>query len=112
MSWRGACFSPGIAATLLGAAALRLLACGDAEVRTVESAAAPAWTPLTPHERIVVAKEPRCERLRKVAVPVLRHRISANFQAAAEGITPEMIIERLVKAIPEPEIAKYVRGKR
>ena len=50
--------------------------------------------------------------VRKVAVPVLRHRISANFQAAAEGITPEMIIERLIKAIPEPEIAKYDRGKR
>ena len=45
--------------------------------------------------------------IRKVAVPVLRHRIAANFQAQAEGFTAESIIERLVKEIPEPTISKY-----
>jgi len=47
------------------------------------------------------------EDIRKVAIPVLRHRISANFQAQAEGYTSESIIQRLVKELPEPRIAKY-----
>jgi MoxR-like ATPase len=42
-------------------------------------------------------------------VPVLRHRIATNFQAQAEGLTSESIIERLVREIPEPEIPKFVR---
>jgi MoxR-like ATPase len=49
------------------------------------------------------------EDIRRVAVPVLRHRIATNFQAQAEGLTSESIIERLVREIPEPEIPKVVR---
>jgi MoxR-like ATPase len=45
--------------------------------------------------------------IRKVAVPVLRHRISTNFQAQANGMTSEKIIEQLLKDIPEPAIEKY-----
>ncbi len=45
--------------------------------------------------------------IRRVAVPVLRHRISPNFQAQAEGYTSDAIIERLVKELPEPKISKY-----
>ncbi len=45
--------------------------------------------------------------IRKVAVPVLRHRISTNFQAQANGMTSEKIIEQLIKDIPEPAIEKY-----
>ena len=45
--------------------------------------------------------------IRKIAVPVLRHRISTNFQAQAEGMDSERIIERLLKEIPEPEIPKF-----
>ncbi len=45
--------------------------------------------------------------IRRVAVPVLRHRISPNFQAQAEGYTSDSIIERLVKEVPEPKISKY-----
>lgn len=45
--------------------------------------------------------------IRKVAIPVLRHRISPNFQAQAEGMTAETIIERLVQTVPEPNIPKY-----
>ena len=47
------------------------------------------------------------EDIRKVAHPVLRHRISTNFQAQAEGMTPETIIDRLLKEIPEPKIEKF-----
>lgn len=49
------------------------------------------------------------EDIRRVAVPVLRHRIATNFQAQAEGLTSESIIERLVKETPEPEIPKFVK---
>ena len=45
--------------------------------------------------------------IRRVAIPVLRHRISPNFQAQAEGYTPESIIDRLVEEVPEPSIPKY-----
>ena len=45
--------------------------------------------------------------IRSVAVPVLRHRISTNFQAQAEGFATEDVIHRLVKEVPEPNIPKY-----
>ncbi|MFM7072664.1 MAG: AAA family ATPase [Planctomycetota bacterium] len=48
--------------------------------------------------------------VRKIAVPVLRHRLSTNFQAQAEGLGSEDVIERLVREIPEPEIAKFASG--
>jgi MoxR-like ATPase len=47
--------------------------------------------------------------IRRIAVPVLRHRIATNFQAQAEGLTSESIIERLVKETPEPDIPKFVK---
>ncbi len=47
------------------------------------------------------------EDVRRVAVPVLRHRISTNFQAQAEGMTSETVIARLLKEIPEPEVPKF-----
>ncbi|HEY4260680.1 MAG TPA: MoxR family ATPase, partial [Schlesneria sp.] len=46
--------------------------------------------------------------IRKVAVPVLRHRLSTNFQAQAEGMTSETVIARLLDEVPEPKIPKYV----
>ena len=45
--------------------------------------------------------------IRRIAVPVLRHRISTNFQAQAEGMVTEDIIARLLEEIPEPNIPKY-----
>ncbi len=45
--------------------------------------------------------------IRRVAIPVLRHRISTNFQAQAEGLVTEDIIGRLLEEIPEPNIPKY-----
>jgi MoxR-like ATPase len=47
------------------------------------------------------------EDVQKVAVPVLRHRVSTNFQAQAEGVSNEDVIARLLKEIPTPEIPKY-----
>ncbi|MDZ4687142.1 MAG: MoxR family ATPase [Planctomycetaceae bacterium] len=45
--------------------------------------------------------------IRQVAVPVLRHRLSTNFQAQAEGMTSESVIARLLDEVPEPTIKKY-----
>jgi MoxR-like ATPase len=47
------------------------------------------------------------EDVRRIAVPVLRHRVSTNFQAQAEGMTTEDIILRLLQEVPEPEIPKF-----
>jgi MoxR-like ATPase len=52
------------------------------------------------------------EDVKKVAVPVLRHRISTNFQAQAEGKTSVAVIEQLLKTIGEPEPPKYDRRRR
>jgi MoxR-like ATPase len=49
------------------------------------------------------------EDVQKVAVPVLRHRVSTNFQAQAEGMNSEDVVRRLLKEIPTPEIPKYER---
>jgi MoxR-like ATPase len=50
--------------------------------------------------------------IKKVAIPVLRHRISANFQAQAEGKTSEDIIEQLLATLADPEPGKYERRKK
>ncbi len=47
------------------------------------------------------------EDVQKVAEPVLRHRISTNFQAQAEGLSTEDLIERLIRETPPPVIPKY-----
>ncbi|MEP7343890.1 MAG: AAA family ATPase [Gemmatimonadaceae bacterium] len=40
--------------------------------------------------------------IRRVALPVLRHRVLPNFAADAEGIGPERVIEEILAATPEP----------
>jgi MoxR-like ATPase len=40
--------------------------------------------------------------IRAVAKPVLRHRVSVSYAAAAERITSDLIVERLLKEIPAP----------
>ncbi len=45
--------------------------------------------------------------VRRVAVPVLRHRLATNFQAQAEGYTTDSLIERLVAETAESAIEKY-----
>jgi MoxR-like ATPase len=46
--------------------------------------------------------------VKEVAIPVLRHRVSTNFQAQAEGMKTEDVIHRLLREVPEPQIPKYV----
>lgn len=47
------------------------------------------------------------EDVQKIAIPVLRHRISTNFQAQAEGMTTDDVVQRLVRETPPPVIPKY-----
>ncbi len=50
--------------------------------------------------------------VKKAAIPVLRHRISANFQAQAEGKSSEDIILQLLQTIGDQEPSKYDKRKR
>jgi MoxR-like ATPase len=52
------------------------------------------------------------EDVKKVAIPVLRHRISTNFQAQAEGKKSEDIIQQLLATVGEPEVGKYEKRRR
>jgi MoxR-like ATPase len=54
------------------------------------------------------------EDVKRAAIPVLRHRIGANFQAQAEGKTSDDIIKELLAVVPTKEPEKYVAmpGKR
>jgi len=45
--------------------------------------------------------------IRKVAVPVLRHRIACNFAAQAAGLDSVRIVQMLIDHVPEPKIPKY-----
>jgi MoxR-like ATPase len=47
------------------------------------------------------------EDVQRVAVPVLRHRLSTNFQAQAEGLTTDDVVARLLKETPVPEVPKF-----
>ena len=40
--------------------------------------------------------------VRRVAYPVLRHRVLTNFAAQAEGVTPERVIADLLEHVPAP----------
>jgi MoxR-like ATPase len=51
------------------------------------------------------------EDIRSVAGPVLRHRIITNFNAEAEGIKPDDIVQRLIKVIPVDENEAMQSGK-
>ncbi|HEX6984322.1 MAG TPA: MoxR family ATPase [Planctomycetaceae bacterium] len=48
------------------------------------------------HGRLHVAEED----VRAVAKPVLRHRIVTNFDAEADGLTPDALVDRLAETIP------------
>jgi MoxR-like ATPase len=45
----------------------------------------------------------QCEDIEALAHPVLRHRILTNFTAASEGITPDTVIDRIIKETPSRE---------
>ncbi len=47
------------------------------------------------------------EDVRAVAHPVMRHRMFTNFNADAEGVTTDNLIDMLLKAVPEPQVEDY-----
>jgi MoxR-like ATPase len=51
------------------------------------------------------------EDIRAVAGPVLRHRIITNFNAEAEGLKPDDLIERLIKSVPVDDHEAEQSGK-
>jgi MoxR-like ATPase len=44
-----------------------------------------------------------CEDVRAVAPAVLRHRVLLNFQAEAERVDSDQVINKLIEAVPEPK---------
>ena len=46
-----------------------------------------------------------CEDIREVTKPSLRHRIIRSFEAEAEGISPDAILDSLIESIAEPAAA-------
>jgi MoxR-like ATPase len=47
------------------------------------------------------------EDVKQMAKPVLRHRIITNFNADAEGIDPDAVIEKLLTSVKEPTAEAY-----
>jgi len=52
------------------------------------------------------------EDVRSVAFPVLRHRIVTTFNADAEGVTTDDIIQKLIAAIPLPQEESAAKVRR
>jgi MoxR-like ATPase len=50
--------------------------------------------------------------VKKVAIPVLRHRVSTNFQAQAEGKSSEDVVQKLLDTVQPPEIGKYDKKRK
>ena len=49
------------------------------------------------------------EDVKAAAVPVLRKRVGTNFQAQAEGMTPDRLVQKLLEVVPTPEIEKFAK---
>ena len=58
--------------------------------------AAKSWALLHGHFHVSI------DSVKRLAIPTLRHRVITNYFAESEGITPEEIIVRIIKALPEP----------
>jgi MoxR-like ATPase len=43
------------------------------------------------------------EDIKKLALPVMRHRILTNFTAASEGVTTDIVVKRLLEETPDKE---------
>jgi MoxR-like ATPase len=56
----------------------------------------------------------QCEDIQALAFPVLRHRILTNFTAASEGVTSDIVIDRLLKETPsrDGELTRDERFKK
>jgi MoxR-like ATPase len=49
------------------------------------------------------------EDVKRMAKPVLRHRLFTNFNADAEGVGPDQVIEKLIATISEASASDYSR---
>ncbi len=59
------------------------------------------------HGRYAVA----ADDIRALAFPVLRHRIFTNFNADAEGVDVDQVIEKILETVPEPTYGESVGAK-
>ncbi len=51
------------------------------------------------------------EDVRAMAYPVLRHRLFTNFNADAEGIDVDQVIEKILQTVPEPSYGEALPSK-
>ena len=49
---------------------------------------------------------PSCDDIARAARPVLRHRIALNYIGRAEGLTTEVVIDKLLATVPKYDIPK------
>jgi MoxR-like ATPase len=49
--------------------------------------------------------------IKEVAVPAMRHRVILNFEGEAEGITTDMVLEKVIAETPTTVEAELVAGK-
>jgi MoxR-like ATPase len=59
------------------------------------------------HGRFTVSSDD----IRTLAYPVLRHRIFTNFNADAEGIDVDQVIEKILQTVPEPSYGEPIAAK-
>ncbi len=59
------------------------------------------------HGRFAVS----AEDVRTMAYPVLRHRLITNFNADAEGIDVDQVIEKILQTVPEPSYGESLPSK-
>jgi len=52
------------------------------------------------------------EDVRALAHPVMRHRVLTNFHAESEGVTTDQIIDKLLAAVPVPEVGDVAMERR
>jgi len=49
---------------------------------------------------------PSCDDIARAARPVLRHRIALNYIGRAEGLTTDVVIDRLLDSVPKYDVPK------
>ncbi|MEI8242844.1 MAG: AAA family ATPase [bacterium] len=49
---------------------------------------------------------PSCDDIARAARPVLRHRVALNYVGRAEGLTTDVVVEKLLAAVPKYNIPK------
>jgi len=49
--------------------------------------------------------------VKQVAVPAMRHRVILNFEGEAEGITTDMVLEKLLSETPTTIESELAAGK-